>query len=107
MLVFAVAMSAWMGIGGLAKDLSDVAGDRAAGRHTLPLLWGERRAKLAIATAATAVGAAFFLAALTVAPGLLFVAGLVLTGSVVLAVVALGRWSKGDRVAQRGRTVSS
>ncbi|MDP9850008.1 UbiA family prenyltransferase [Streptosporangium lutulentum] len=100
-LVFAVAMSAWMGIGGLAKDLSDVAGDRAAGRHTLPLLWGERRAKLAIATAATAVGAAFFLAALTVAPGLLFVAGLVLTGSVVLAVVALGRWSKGDRVAQR------
>ncbi|MFJ2031740.1 UbiA family prenyltransferase [Streptosporangium sp. NPDC087985] len=100
-LVLAVAMSAWMGIGGLAKDLSDVAGDRAAGRHTLPLLWGERGARLAIATAATVVGTAFLTAALTLAPGLLPVAGLVLAGSLVLAAVALGRWSEGDRAARR------
>lgn len=100
-LVFAIAMSAWMGIGGLAKDLSDVAGDEAAGRLTLPLLWGERRAKLAIATAATAVGVAFLSAALTFAPDLLLAAVLVLAGSLSLAVVALGPWSEGNRVAQR------
>ncbi|WP_196467646.1 UbiA family prenyltransferase [Planomonospora sp. ID91781] len=100
-LVFAVAMSAWMGIGGLAKDLSDVAGDRAAGRHTLPLLWGERRAKLAIAAAAVAVGGSFLAAALAVAPVLVPAAALVLAGSAALAAVSLGRWSTGDRRAQR------
>ncbi|MFC4061528.1 UbiA family prenyltransferase [Planomonospora corallina] len=100
-LVFACAMSAWMGIGGLAKDLSDVAGDRAAGRRTLPLVWGERRARVAIAGAAVAVGASFCSAALAVAPALLPAAVPVLAGGAVLAAVSLGRWSEGDRAARR------
>ncbi len=94
-------MSAWMGIGGLAKDLSDVEGDRAAGRRTLPLLWGERRAKSAIAVAAVTVGGSFLAAALTVAPALVPAAALVLAGSAALAAVSVGRWSTGDRGAQR------
>ncbi|WP_283138069.1 UbiA family prenyltransferase [Rhizohabitans arisaemae] len=101
MLVFAVAMSAWMGIGGLAKDLSDIEGDRDAGRRTLPLIWGDRGAKIVVGLGAGAVGVAFVTGALICAPGLLGAACLVLAGGLGLAVSALGRWSVGNRSRRR------
>jgi 4-hydroxybenzoate polyprenyltransferase len=50
LLVVGGAMSLWMGLAGMTKDLSDVSGDRIAGRRTLPIILGARRARLLIAT---------------------------------------------------------
>ncbi|MFF2555346.1 UbiA family prenyltransferase [Nocardia sp. NPDC058058] len=56
LIVFAVAMSLWMGlVGAVVKDFSDVAGDRAAHRRVLTLLVGEMRLRTSISVAAAAV----------------------------------------------------
>lgn len=68
--VFAVAMSAWMGVGGLAKDLSDVEGDRAAGRSTLAM-WSERGTCLIVASLAGIIAVGFVVSAFTVEERLL------------------------------------
>ncbi|MFE3028230.1 UbiA prenyltransferase family protein [Nocardia tengchongensis] len=60
-VVFAVAMSLWMGlVGAVVKDFSDVAGDRAAQRRVLTLLVGEMplRKSVAAATCGVATGLA-------------------------------------------------
>jgi 4-hydroxybenzoate polyprenyltransferase len=58
----AVATSAvlglWMGVAGNTKDFDDAVGDAQAGRHTLPVVLGGRRAGLVIGTAALIAGAA-------------------------------------------------
>jgi 4-hydroxybenzoate polyprenyltransferase len=56
-LIVAGAMSAWMALAGMAKDLPDVAGDRAAGRRTLPILLGERPTRWLISAFAVIVAA--------------------------------------------------
>lgn len=85
-VLFAVAMSAWMGFGGATKDLSDVDGDRLGGRRTWPVVLGERRARLAMAASALCVGAGFLVTALLAAPALLAPGGALLAGSLLLAV---------------------
>lgn len=101
LLVFAVAMSAWMGVGGLAKDLSDVVGDRRAGRRTLPVVRGERTARTVVAVAAAVVGAGFLLGALVFAPALLAAAAVALAGAFALGAAALGPWSRAGLDAPR------
>src|SRR5215475_446912 len=50
LVLFGTAMSLWMGlVGALAKDMSDAAGDRAAGRLTVACRWGERRVRQIVA----------------------------------------------------------
>ncbi|MCE7002297.1 UbiA family prenyltransferase [Kibdelosporangium philippinense] len=52
-LVLAGGLSLWMGVvGGFTKDLKDVPGDRAAGRRTLPVRLGVRRAAVVAAVVA-------------------------------------------------------
>jgi 4-hydroxybenzoate polyprenyltransferase len=60
LLLVGGTMSAWMALAGMTKDLPDAVGDAAAGRRTLPVLLGERRARLVVAamTGAVGVGAA-------------------------------------------------
>jgi 4-hydroxybenzoate polyprenyltransferase len=59
-LVLAGFMSVWMGaVGTTAKDLSDVPGDAAAGRRSLPIRLGERRVRTGVAVLAPALGVAF------------------------------------------------
>ncbi|HLU95979.1 MAG TPA: UbiA family prenyltransferase [Thermobifida alba] len=101
LLVFAAAMSAWMGVGGLAKDLSDVVGDRRAGRRTLPVLRGERTARAAVTVAASAVAAGFLAGALAFAPVLLAAAAATLAGATALGVAALGPWSRAGLATPR------
>lgn len=50
-----VLLSAWVWAGGATKDFSDVTGDAAAGRKTLPIRLGERRARAAVAGRVAAV----------------------------------------------------
>jgi 4-hydroxybenzoate polyprenyltransferase len=54
----ATLMAAWMAVAGNTKDLGDIAGDRAAGRRTLPVVLGTRPAAWVIAVACCAVGLA-------------------------------------------------
>lgn len=100
-LLFAVAMSAWMGgVGGIAKDLSDVAGDRLAGRRTWPVVFGESRARLLLIAAAATVGTAFVVGAATVSVRMLWCAATLCAGA--LAITAVSARMPAD--APRGRS---
>jgi len=54
-VLVAGVMGAWMAAGGNYKDLGDEVGDRSAGRRTLPVLLGRRRAALLIWTVCLAI----------------------------------------------------
>jgi 4-hydroxybenzoate polyprenyltransferase len=46
---FALVASSWIAVTGHTKDFGDVAGDAAEGRKTLPVVLGERRARIVVA----------------------------------------------------------
>lgn len=99
-LAVAVALSFWMGLVGMTKDLPDVAGDRVAGRHTLPIVLPERTARILLALGAFVVAAG--LAALSTAePSLRPLAALLLAGATVLICCLLTRLSTGDGSRRR------
>jgi 4-hydroxybenzoate polyprenyltransferase len=86
---FAVAMSLWMaGVGCIAKDLSDVRGDLAAGRRSWSIVLGESTARRALAVVALSLGVSFVVAAWEqgrlLAPALA-----VLAGACAVAVASL------------------
>jgi 4-hydroxybenzoate polyprenyltransferase len=95
-------MILWVGlVGSPTKDLSDVAGDAAAGRRTIPALYGEVMAKRMVA--ALALGLAMTFCALATQVDLLLLwpgAGL-LIGAGAMAVVCLGGFSDGVRSRRR------
>jgi len=98
-IAFAITMSAWMAfIGAPAKDLSDVPGDAAAGRRTLPVLWGEAATRRGIAVAAVVIAVAFCAAA-TYDPRLLrWPAATVAAGASSIALLSLTRTAAGSRL---------
>jgi len=72
LLIFAIAMSCWMGlVGALAKDFTDVYGDALVGRRTSAIVHGVRGAAVRLSVNAAAVGLAFLLVARLFAPVLL------------------------------------
>ena len=99
--VFAVVMALWMALVGQTKDLSDVEGDRLAGRRSAPVAWGEGPARLAASAAAVALGASFVASARSFAPDLLAPALVRSAGALAVATIALGPWSRGARSARR------
>jgi 4-hydroxybenzoate polyprenyltransferase len=101
-LTFVVAMSLWMGLVGVpAKDLADIKGDRAAGRRTLPVIWGEPRARVVIAICAVLVGGAFCLAALSLSRWLAAPAVVLCAGGGAVTAACASRRSRGDRTRLR------
>ncbi|MGV8874368.1 MAG: UbiA family prenyltransferase [Rhodococcus sp. (in: high G+C Gram-positive bacteria)] len=86
-IVFSVAMSAWMCVGGLAKDLSDVDGDRVAGRSTLAM-WSERGTTLIVAALAATVAGGFLYASWTVEEALVVPALLLSVGAAAISARA-------------------
>lgn len=101
-LVFVLTMSGWMGlVGAPAKDLGDVEGDRAAGRRTVPVILGERRARAVIAAAAVAAGVAFWGAGVLLATSLIVPAVVLSGGGVAVAVMSASPLSRGDRRRRR------
>jgi 4-hydroxybenzoate polyprenyltransferase len=101
-LVFVVAMSGWMGLVGVpAKDLGDVEGDRAAGRRTVPVILGERRARAVIATAAITVAAASVVAGPLLTTSLIVPTAALSGGGLAVAIVSASPLSRGDRRNRR------
>lgn len=87
LLLFAVAMSCWMGfVGALAKDLSDVAGDAATGRRSSAVVRGLPAARRRLSSNALLVAAAFAIAAPAVDRVLLWPAAAVLAGAAAIAL---------------------
>lgn len=85
--VFAVVNALWMAaVGGVSKDMSDVRGDRLAGRRSWPVVLGFGRTRVLLAGMATAVAVGFGVATLHYAAGLGGCAVVMLTGA--LAIVA-------------------
>jgi 4-hydroxybenzoate polyprenyltransferase len=101
-LAFAITMSAWMAfVGAPAKDLSDITGDAAAGRRTLPVLWGERRTRYVIAGAAAAIAIAFAVTA-TRGPELLIAPAVALVVcTAIITLISFHPISTGSRSRRR------
>jgi 4-hydroxybenzoate polyprenyltransferase len=101
LFLFGVAMSLWMGLVGWTKDLSDTEGDRVAGRRTLPIVFGEPRARLLMAVSAVVLGCMFLIAAAFAAPQVSAAAWVDCFGALVVAAVLLSPMSVGDRRVRR------
>lgn len=101
LLVFAGANAAWMAlVGAISKDLSDIAGDEAAGRRSLPVLLGVRPTLRLLALGAAVVPAGFALAAGAWAVTLLWCAAAMVPGAGIVAATSL-RTSADDTRARR------
>jgi 4-hydroxybenzoate polyprenyltransferase len=88
-VALAVCMATWMAsVGTVTKDLSDVRGDAAAGRRSIPVLLGERRGRQLGAALALGVAGAFVLVGWH-CPRLRPAAAVAATGA--LALTALSR----------------
>lgn len=94
LLAFSAIMALWMTIVGQAKDLSDVEGDRRAGRRSLPVVLGDGPAKLLVSTAALLLALTSVVTAGLLGPELLAPASCLILGGLTLAVITLGPWSK-------------
>ncbi|MDH6113687.1 4-hydroxybenzoate polyprenyltransferase [Kitasatospora sp. MAP12-15] len=98
LLLLGGAMSVWMGgVGGIAKEFSDIDGDRLVGRRTWPIVLGEYRARRLLAIVAIGTGLAFVLIAACYDTVLLGCALTVLLGALVVSATGL------DRSAPTGR----
>jgi 4-hydroxybenzoate polyprenyltransferase len=100
-LVFATVMALWLGIVSQMKDLSDIEGDKQAGRRSGPVVWGENVARLVFSGVALSLGGGYILASALFAPSLLIPAFVLAFGAVAIAVIALGPWSRGDKTKRR------
>jgi 4-hydroxybenzoate polyprenyltransferase len=101
LFVFSAVMALWMGLVGQTKDLSDVQGDQQTGRRSGPVVWGEDTARLVFSGVALSLGGGYILSATFFAPGLLIPAFVLASGAVVVAVITLGPWSRGDKSRRR------
>ena len=98
LMVFAGFMALWMGFVGQTKDFPDRRGDELAGRRSLPIVWGETGARVAISVVAILIGVGFLLVSLRLSPGLLLPAAITCAGAVVVSVLCLV-----GSAGQRGR----
>lgn len=83
-VVFGFVLSGWIGIAGSTKDLQHVEGDRLAGRRTLPVVLGERRAARLLGAGAMLLSLAGLIVSLTIEPLFCAPAILLLVGGTIL-----------------------
>ncbi len=99
--IFAAVMALWLGIVSQTKDLSDIEGDKQAGRRSGPVVWGEDVARLFYSGVALCLGGGYVLSAALLAPGLLIPALVLASGAVAVAAITLGPWSRGEKSRRR------
>ncbi|MER6379913.1 UbiA family prenyltransferase [Streptomyces sp. NPDC001127] len=101
-VVFALGMSLAMGLVGVpVKDLSDIEGDRAAGRRSFPVLWGEQKARVVIFCLALITGLVFFATTLMAASRIIGAAIVTLLGFIAIGAIVLSRAGRGSRSNRR------
>ncbi|GAA3156215.1 UbiA family prenyltransferase [Nonomuraea roseoviolacea] len=106
LVVFAGAATCWMVLVGMpAKDLSDIPGDTAAGRRTLGVLLGERRARQVMVAAALGVLVVFGLAVALLRVPLTAVLAVMAAG--VVAVMLAGRMTGTEAGTDTGSEAAS
>jgi 4-hydroxybenzoate polyprenyltransferase len=101
LFVFAAVMALWMGLVGQTKDLSDIEGDKQAGRRSGPVVWGEDVARIAFSGVALCLGGGYILSAALFATTLLIPAFVLTSGAIAVALITLGPWSRGDKSRRR------
>jgi len=101
LVLFAGVMALWMGLVGQTKDLSDVEGDREAGRRSGPVAWGEGTARAFYSAAALVLGVTYLAGAALAARELLVSAVVLMVGALTVAATSLGPWGRGERYARR------
>lgn len=101
LVVFSGVMALWLGIVSQTKDLSDIEGDRQAGRRSGPVVWGENVARLVFSGVALCLGGVLLLSAVSLAPDLLLSAVVLSLGATVVAAISLGPWGRGGRSRRR------
>jgi 4-hydroxybenzoate polyprenyltransferase len=93
-------LSVWMGVGGTSKDLADIAGDRLAGRRTLPVRLGARSAARLVGIGCLAVSVCG--CGLAASGSRHWLPALVLSGGALIAALQLQQSSPtGDRARAR------
>lgn len=91
-LCFSLALSFWMVVGGLVKDLPDVSGDAATGRRTVAVTHGEATTVLLAALVAVLVATALVIASVHI-DGLRWPALVVVVGMATMVAEAV-RWHR-------------
>lgn len=99
-LVVLSGISVWVGVCCVSKDFSDVAGDRAAGRRTWPVVLGASGAARLLATLAPVTAAGFLVSSITTRASVIPALTL-LAGSIVLTGTGLRCASAADRPRRR------
>lgn len=98
LVAFAVIMSLWMVAAGNSKDFGDERGDSIAGRRSLPVVLGQKRAAIVVSIACSAVsilGGLLALSSDSLRPLLL------LLPAALLMVLAWSRTTQADRKTER------
>ncbi|MFF5212090.1 UbiA family prenyltransferase [Streptosporangium sp. NPDC000396] len=99
---FATAAVLWMGlVGATSKDLHDEEGDRAAGRRTWVVAWGQTRARAAIGVSAVGVGLGFLFFALGLVHSLIPAAVVFCVGGLTVAGLVVSPSTLGGRSKAR------
>ncbi|WP_405775302.1 UbiA family prenyltransferase [Streptomyces sp. NBC_01538] len=102
LVIFAGAMTLWMAcVGGIAKEFSDVEGDRVAGRRTWPMVLGDTRARWLLAVVAGGISAGLTVVALLYSAQLIWCAVTVLLGAFGVTVAGLRATPGQDRSSRR------
>jgi 4-hydroxybenzoate polyprenyltransferase len=102
LVIFAGAMTLWMGcVGGMAKEFSDVEGDRAAGRRTWPIVLGDTGARWLLAVVAGSTATCLTAAALLYSSQLIWSAVTVLVGALGVTIAGLQATPDKDRSSRR------
>ena len=85
--VFAVTNATWMAlVGGISKDMSDVPGDRVAGRRSWPIVLGLARTRKLLGAVAAGVAMGFLAASHAYARNLTGCAAVMVIGAVAVSV---------------------
>jgi 4-hydroxybenzoate polyprenyltransferase len=99
-LVVAMSVSLWVGLCCASKDFSDIDGDRLAGRHTWPVIFGPRRAAQLLSVLAVGAAVCVLIVAVELSANPLPAMSLTI-GSILLARVAAQSALASDRAARR------
>jgi 4-hydroxybenzoate polyprenyltransferase len=101
-VIFALMVSSWTGlVGSITKDIPDLKGDSAAGRHSILVKWGEGVSRFLAACTACGLGGAFVLIAACAVPPLLKPAITMSCGAVLVTTMCLRGFPGGDRREKR------